>query len=92
MMTRDEFIWVTVRAIGAMTLWLLIYNLFGFLIYLPIAILSIHSFGRDYTSFRAELFVASCRACMEIIIYGGLSYYLIRRWRMIFNLINKNLP
>jgi len=91
-MTRDEFVWVVVRAIGVLTLWLLFFNMISFLVYFPTILINAHNFTPASISITGELYVAAARAVVELVVYGFLSFYLLRRGRLVFNLILKNIP
>jgi hypothetical protein len=94
-MNRDEFTWIIIRALGVVTLWLFLIHLVGQLVYVPALISEIHqsSAGSEHNlNMTGELYRALSTGAVELLTYGLLSFYLIRKGKSIHGLILRNIP
>lgn len=94
-MSRDEFAWMVVRALGIVTLWLLLIKIIGVLFYIP-AVFTINRTHLPKAVQNADLLYDLLRfggeLVVECIVYSCLTYYLLKKGQYIHHLILKNIP
>ena len=94
-MTRQDFAWIVVRALGVITFWLLVINIIGLLLYTSLTLIAAcpwKSSGPNPLALFEAMLRNSMYHLLNAIIYSGLTYYLLRKANYAYSLIVKNIP
>ncbi|WP_285723400.1 hypothetical protein [Geothrix rubra] len=94
-MNKEEFAWIVVRALGVVSLWLFALAAFGFVVFalgsvaafVTMSMETISRLGFIQTTIRSGI-----TSLVEMLFYGFLSSYLLRKGQFVHRLLLKNVP
>jgi hypothetical protein len=94
-MNRQELAWIIVRTLGVITLWLFAVTAFGFILFILTSAVTFTTMSKESIANLAVIpttLKTASTMILELVFYGFLSSYLLRKGHFVHRLLLKNIP